>query len=181
MAARHACWCLTSTSGRAPSGFEACAWSITMNRASGSRPLSLRYRCRSGLSPGCPVVRRSRCQRTCFMLLRDFPEAILFSCSSPATPRLAGRGAFWQRKAFWLPCSCARWRSTGNPLFPSSFHAGAASRLYSGCAPLPRSRPGAECLRSRTGRSRRSAHAPADSPYPLDLRAVVSQELPRQS
>ena len=30
-------------------------------------------------------------------------------------PRLAGRGAFWQRKAFWLPCSCARWRSTGNP------------------------------------------------------------------
>ncbi len=37
MVARPACWCLTSTSGRAPSGCEACAWSTRTNRASGSR------------------------------------------------------------------------------------------------------------------------------------------------
>ncbi len=37
MVAQHDYWCLTSTSGRAPSGCGVCAWSSRMNRASGSR------------------------------------------------------------------------------------------------------------------------------------------------
>src|SRR5207248_42600 len=61
----------------------------------------------------------------CFMLLSGFPEAILLSRSSPAIPRLAGIGAFWQGKAFLLRYyRYGHWCFTGNTLLVSPFHAG---------------------------------------------------------
>src|SRR5258708_4551980 len=47
----------------------------------GSRPPYLCCRCRSGLSPGCPVLRRSRCKSICFALTPGSPEARLLSRS----------------------------------------------------------------------------------------------------
>lgn len=87
-------------------------------------PPRLCYGCRSGLSPGCRALRRSRCNSRCYAFSRGPPGVGLLSCSSPAIPRLVGIRAFWQRKACWLPHKRARCCSAGDTLFPLPFPAG---------------------------------------------------------
>ncbi len=75
---------------------------------------------RCGLSRGCSMLRLPGSKRRCFVLPCSSTGAGLLSCDSPTIPRLAGTGAFWQGKSFWLPYRCF----ADNTLFLPPFQAG---------------------------------------------------------
>ncbi len=76
---------------------------------------------RCGLSRGCSMLRLPGSKRRCFVLPCSSTGAGLLSCGSPTIPRLAGTGAFWQGKSFWLPYRRARWCCAHNILFLPPF------------------------------------------------------------